>query len=259
MTDATKIVKSGAQGSLAPLKNVYGIMELVTKLQDRGAHLPNIGVAYGFSGYGKTYGSVYVQNKTRAIRVEIGESWNRKTFVSAILRELGATDLRGATADLVQRVIAILGDEPDRPLIIDEADKLVDKGQIEIVREIAEHAQIPVLLVGEEALPQKLERYERVHNRVLGWFAAQPCDQQDCRLLAGIFLGKVEIDDLLLDDVRVKAEGRARRVVVTLSSMADFARAAGVRKLDRDSYKGEIFTGAAPKARGRVSFGGRTS
>ena len=37
----------------------------------------------------------------------------------------------------------------------------------EIVREISEASQVPVILVGEEQLPQKLARVERVHNRVL--------------------------------------------------------------------------------------------
>ncbi len=246
MSENTPSVKTG---SLAPLKNVAGFMALTKKIQERGPHLPNLGVMHGRSGEGKTYASIYVQNRTRAIRVEVGASWNRKTFVRSILLECGVVDPRGATADLVERAIALLGDQPDRPLIVDEADKLVDKGLIEIVREIAEASQVPVLLIGEEQLPQKLERVERVHNRVLEWYGAEPSDLADCKLLAKIFLPGVEIADDLLESVRIKGGGRARRIVVTLSGMADWCRNSGAKAIDLKSYTGGIFTGEAPKPR----------
>lgn len=251
MSDASKIVKSG---SLAALKNVAGFMQLVIKLQQRGPHLPNLGVMHGASGLGKSYASIYVQNKTRAVRVEVGESWNRKSFMRAVVRECGDADPKGATADLVEQAIMLLGDQPDRPLLIDEADKLVDKGLIEIVREIAEKSQVPVLLIGEEQLPQKLARVERVHNRVLDWYPAEVCDLEDCRKLAAIFLPSASIDDALLEIVRQKGEGRARRVVVTLTGMSEWARNAGVRDLTPENYSGAVYTGEAPKARGRLSL-----
>lgn len=155
---------------------------------------------------------------------------------------------------MVGRAIEILGDEARRPLIVDEADKLVDKGLIEIVREISEASQVPVLLIGEEQLPQKLAQVERVHNRVLDWYGAEPCDLSDCKLLAKIFLANATITDELLETVRHKGEGRARRIVVTLSGMADWARNQGVKTLDGKTYSGQIFTGEAPKPRSR-SFG----
>ena len=257
MTDEKQTVKPG---SLAPLKNVAGFMSLVTKLQKRGPHLPNLGVMHGHSGLGKSYASIYAQNKTRAVRVEVGESWNRKTFVRAILQECGIANPKGSTADLVAEAIGILGDEPSRPLIIDEADKLVDKGLIEIVREISEASQVPVLLIGEEQLPTKLAQVERVHNRVLDWYGAEPCDLADCKLLAQIFLSGIKISDELLETARVKGEGRARRIVVTLSGMSDFARNTGLRELDAKSYSGALFTGEAPRARsGRLATGGRAA
>lgn len=252
MTEPTQIVKPT---TLAALKNVASFFTQVKKLQERGPHLPNIGVMHGPSGYGKSYASIYVQNKTRAIRVEVGESWNRKSFVRAILREGGVAEPRGATADLVEQAILLLAEDRNRPLLIDEADKLVDKGLIEIVRELAEHAQIPVLLIGEEQLPHKLAKFERVHNRVLDWFGAEPCDLQDCRKLADIFLAGVAISDELLDDMRVKGDGRARRIVVSLNNAREWARNEGVKALDRGDYQGPIYTGEAPRARsGRLQI-----
>lgn len=261
MTDPSSIVKPTK--TLAALKNVSGFLQLALKLQQRAFSLPNFGVMYGPSGFGKSYASIYVLNKLNAVRVEVGESWNRKSFVRAVLREAGIAEPKGSTAELMGHAIDALSETPNRPLIIDEADKLVDKGLIELVREIAEHSQVPVLLIGEEALPTKLARVERVHNRVLSWYPAEACDLADCRKLAEIFLPAIAIDDRLLEAVREKAQGRARRVVVTLSAMRDWHAAhRPAEGLTLDSYKGEIFTGEAPAARnGRVTAlrGGRAA
>lgn len=243
----------------AALKNVGACFVMARKLIERPADMDRIGVFFGPSGYGKTYASIYVRNRTRARLVEAGASWDRKTFLAAVLTECGVSGAKGTIAALTQQAIAALGDEPSRPLIIDEADKLVDRGMIEIIRELHDKARVATLLIGEEALPRKLEAIERVHNRVLLWEPAQPCDIEDCRKLADIFLPEHTITDGLLDQVRQQANGRARRIVTTLTNMEDWARAHGARALDEASYAGGFFTGAPPR---RVlpeaeKFGGR--
>lgn len=240
--------KKWITGNMAALKNVSLCMSGVLRLLDRPAGLPGIAVLYSRSGEGKTYASLYAQNKTDAIRVEVGESWTRKTLIQSILIELGVHEPRGALADLTRHAIHLLGDNPRRPLFIDEADKLVDRGGIELVREIHEHAQTPVLLIGEENLPKKLQAIERVHNRVLQWIPAQPCDMPDCRKLAALLLRDVDISDVMLERARQAADGRARRIVVTLSDMAEWARDHGA-KFVPDDWQGPIFTGQPPQRR----------
>lgn len=235
--------------NFAALKNVLGCTALVTKLQNRAPGLPGLGVINGPSGYGKSMASLYVQNRTRAIRVEIGDSWTRKTLLENILREAGVHKPRGTIASLARQAIDVLGDDPKRPLFIDEADWLVDKGMIELVRELHEHSQVPVLLIGEEQLPEKLMLIERVHNRVLDWYPAQPCDLEDTRKLAVLFLKGAEVSDQLLDRVRQQCEGRARRIVTTFDDMTAWARNNGVRTLDENTYVGGFFTGVPPRRR----------
>lgn len=234
-------------GSVAPLKNVAACLALVHTLQNRPVHLPNIGVLSGFSGYGKSMAAQYCWNKTRAVFVEVFDFWTRKKFCQALLAELGVAQPRGTIGDLMDEIIARLGDDPARPLIIDEADKLVDKGMIELVRDINKAAQIPVLLVGEELLPHKLEAHERVHNRVLEWVLAQPCDLEDARSLARFLYPKLSIADQLLDRFREETGGKARRIATTLNEAASFAANNGIGTLDVTNYQGRIFTGETPK------------
>lgn len=244
MTGNAHLVKPG---SVAPLKNVASCLALIDTLVRRPAHLPNIGVFSGFSGYGKTMAAQYCWNRTGAVFVEVFDFWTRKKFCQAILAELGVVRPRGTIGDLMDEIIARLGDDPARPVIIDEADKLVDKGMIELVRDINKAAQVPVLLVGEELLPQKLERFERVHNRVLDWVLAQPCDLEDARALADFLYPKLLISDPLLDAIREQTGGKARKIATTLNAAAAFATNHGLGELTVANYQGRVFTGETPK------------
>jgi DNA transposition AAA+ family ATPase len=251
MPNAANEVKGLEVKGPVAIKNVAAFMAMTMRLCGRDPHLPGIGVCHGHSGYGKTYASIFAQNKTRAVRVEVGDSWTRRTLLSAILREMGmAPKSRIAIADMAEQAIAALGDDPTRPLFIDEADKLVDKGMIEIVRELHEHAGAPIVLIGEEQLPSKLLAFERVHNRVLDWFPAQPCDLDDTRELAAAFCPRVAIGDDLLDAIRAQSDGRARRIVVNLARVGELARNKGLLAVDLAAWgRTAFFTGQPPGVR----------
>lgn len=238
MTQAVSPINLQPTTSFAALKNVMIMMNMVQRLQDRGQHLPGIGVMHGFSGYGKTYAAIYASNKVSAVRVEIGDSWSKKTLLTAILRELGVQRPTGTIPMLAEAAIMRLAEPGHPPLIIDEADKLCDKGMIEIVRELHESAQVPVILIGEEALPAKLEASERTHNRVLEWAQALPCDLEDTRKLAGIFCRSLTLADDLLEAVCQQSQGRARRVVTNLDRIAHWAVGVGATQIDRQIYTG---------------------
>jgi DNA transposition AAA+ family ATPase len=242
---------SPVQGPVA-LKNVAAFMAMTQRLIDRDPHLPGIGVCHGYSGLGKSYASLFAQNKTQAVRVEVGDSWTRRTFLLAVLKELGGEpkQRRLPIADLSALAIASLGEDPRRPLIVDEADKLVDKGFIELVRELHEFSGCPVVLIGEEQLPGKLVAVERVHNRVLDWLPAQPCDLEDARLLAEAFQPRLTIADDLLEHIRSASAGRARRIVVNLAQVGEFARNRRFATVDLAAWNGKpLYTGEPPKVR----------
>ncbi len=240
MTTANLPVKSQAP---VMLKNVSAFLLLADKLIDRPAGLSGFGCFSGYSGLGKSMACQHVQNKRQAIYLEFRDWWTRKVFLENLLAELGVMTPPRLIADMMRRIIAILGDDPDRLLILDEADKLVDKGMVELVRSLQADTQIPIVLVGEELLPQKLKSVERVFNRVLEWGLAQPCDLADAKLLAGRWCGGVAIDDGLLEEMIRKAGGNARKIASSLNMARNFAANTGLKALDLDNYDGGFFTG----------------
>ncbi|MEP0406289.1 AAA family ATPase [Roseibium sp.] len=251
MSNVSQHVNSSAGQGYAALSNVARFFTLIQTLQDRGANLPGIGVFHGKSGFGKTIAAIFAQNKTRALRLEVGDSWTKKKFLEKLLAEAGVAARRGSIADLTEWSIEALADDFSRPLIIDEADKLVDKGMIELVREIYEHAQVPVLLIGEEMLPEKLMKVERVHNRVLSWVQAQPCSVEDAQKLAQLYCPDLHVSPELIHLIVEKSEGRARRICVNLNLILQEARVSGADDLGVDHFSAGFFYTGEPRRIGR--------
>lgn len=233
--------------SIAPLRNVSALLTMTDMLQARPPGLSGLGVFSGFSGYGKSVASQYVMNRLAARYVEVRDFWTKKTFCESVLRELGIDRPKGTIARMMSEIIDIMGDDPSRPLIIDEADKLVDKNMIELVRDIHEVTGVPIVLVGEENLPAKLKVFERVDNRVLGRVLAEKCDTADARHLAKIRCPGIELAPDLIDHIVAQTKGNARRIATTLHNVKVFALNEGLQALDLAAYRGGVFTGEALK------------
>ena len=232
--------------SVAPLRNVQMMLEMADTLINRNINLPGLGVFSGHSGYGKTVAANYVRNTKQAYLIEVRDYCTRKSFAESLLNALHVSSPKGTIPQLMQQAARILGDDPDRLLIIDEADKLIDRGMIELVRDIHEEAQIPIILVGEELLPQKLEASERTHNRVLEWGMAEPCDLGDTIALAKLFCPNTLVHNDLLTEIIAQTNGNARRTVTTLNKINEQVRNQGLEEIDLARFKGPFVTGRAP-------------
>lgn len=236
-------------GSVAPLKNVAECLSVATTIIERPPGVDGLGLFYGPSGYGKSKASQYVQNKYKALYIEVFEFWTKKVFAESILAELGVEKPKGSFADLMRQILRLLQDDPNRLLIIDEADKLIDKHMIEYVRDIYKGARIPVLLVGEEKLPDKLKAYERCENRVTAFGMANPSDLADAQQLVRIYHPRLTVADDLLAHIVKETNGVTSRVVTTLAGVGQFAKARQLSEINLEQYQGTIFTGRAPRRR----------
>lgn len=232
----------------APLANVALCLGALEKLKNRPPHLPGIGVFYGPSGYGKSTAAAIGCIRHDAYYVQARSSWTKKAAHQAILKEMGVTP--GKTlADMADQVAEQLVLSA-RPLIVDEADYLVDRGSIEIIRDIYEASQAAIMLIGEEALPNKLKRYERFHGRVLAWTPAQPASPDDALALRDLYGTRAAIADDLMALIHEQAHGSVRRIVVNIELVQDTAKSLGLNSMDAAAWGGRpLYTGDAPSRR----------
>lgn len=232
----------------APLKNVALFNETLDRVMNRPAHLPGMATFHGFSGYGKTYSAIYGGNEYKAYYIEVGHSWSQSKFCEAILNELGIPP-KGTISHKVDQIVEGLISE-DRPLIIDEADFIVNKRFIELVREIHDKSSAPIILIGEELLPNKLIEWERFHNRVLDWVPAVPADMDDIRLLARLYCSEIQLSDDVFKNLNKICQGRVRRICVNLERINDHAKLTGLTTIgSADIQELSLFTGQPPQRR----------
>lgn len=214
----------------------------------REANLPGLVCFYGPSGWGKSMSATAIANASRAYYVQAKSVWTKKHFLNAILFEMGIK-AAGTIPEMADQVAEELA-ASRRPLIVDEMDHIVDKNAVELVRDIYESSQAPILLIGEEGLPNKLKRWERFHGRVLAWVQAQPVNLEDARLLRSIYCRDVTVADDLLQHVVEISHGSVRRVCVNLDMIQSESLGMGLDAMDRANWgRREFYTGEAPKRR----------
>lgn len=234
----------------APLKNVALFNGLCKRVINRAPGLPGMACFFGRSGLGKTKSAIYGANTSRATYVEVGQFTTAKSLLRSILLELGVATPRGSIPEMVETSILRLSADRHRPLIVDEAHHIAAKRFVDLLRELHDKSLAPVILIGEETLPGSLEKFERVHNRMLEWLGAEACDLDDARLLARTYCPGLRIGDDLLEEIRQRVGGNHRRIVVNLARVLEEVRKAGKTEIGLADYDvGLISTLKAPTPR----------
>lgn len=232
----------------APLANVALTLGALSGAMRRPSHLPGLVVLYGPSGLGKSTAATVAATQLRAYYIQAKSSWTRKAVYQSILKCMGIVPAK-TIYEMEEQVTGQLA-ASGRPLIVDEADHLVAKGSIEIVRDIYEGSNAAILLIGEENLPSSLTRWERIHNRVLEWVPAQYADMDDARALRDLYCDKAAVADDLLDLIHKTSKGVVRRMVVNLERVQQAALTAGKKDIDLAAWGNQsLYTGEAPKRR----------
>lgn len=241
-------VKINIASNVLPLRNVMLLNALIYRVQERDPDLPGFACFFGPSGYGKSWAATWNAQDTRGYWVEVKNTWGRKKFAEMIARSMGLEPGR-TIADTVEQIGEQLS-KSGRPLLIDEADLVAKDGMIGVVRDIYESSHGTVILIGEEKLPQTLRRWERIHNRMLDWVAAQPTDLREVGLLVAKKCPGLVIEPAVQQLVLERSQARARRIVVNLSQIAEYAVLTGRDVItEADAAKITFHSGEAPSPR----------
>jgi hypothetical protein len=226
-------------GQIAPLANI-GIMEqALQRLSTRSPSDPGMMVVSGPSGYGKSVAAAWAKARHRAYYVQLDDFITKKSLLISLCKALGletnGSAPRGTTAELADLVGAQLNGSR-RTLIIDEFDFAVEKGLVMSVFSIYEKSKASIVLIGEEALPGKLKRWEKFDGRVLDTLYAEAVGLDDARTLASHkYPGFAFGDDLLAHLVEI-AKGSVRRVNNNLGIIHDEALGLGWDGCDLASW-----------------------
>jgi len=243
-------LKQNIDETVAPLRNVSALLTLVDRVQTRDYGLPGMATFYGPSGWGKSSAATYTENELDALHIEVQPLWQAKALLTGIAEEMELNPRRSTSASEIYDMVSKALAKAQRPLLIDEADRLTRGDMIEVVRGLYEASNVPVILIGEEGLPLKLQQWERVHGRMLTWVAAEAASLSDVAQLAKIYARGITIDDALAEALLVGSKSSLRRVSTNLAEIKQLALREGWTRVGLAQWgKRTFFGGEAPPPR----------
>ena len=145
-------------------QNVKNFIGLVENLQNKLKNVPKIGLIYGEVGLGKSQTALWLSCKYDAIYLRATNLMTGRWLLAELVKELDEIP-RYLTSDNFNLVVKKLKQNP-KLIIVDEIDYLMNNLKtIEVLRDIHDETDCPIVFVGMGLAHRKLERYKHIYDR----------------------------------------------------------------------------------------------
>ncbi len=144
--------------------NVKNFIGLVENLLNKPKNIPKMGLIYGEPGLGKSQTALWLACKYDAIYLRTTNLMTGRWLLEEIAKEMDEIP-RYLTSDNFNLIVQKLKQKPQL-IIIDEIDYLMNNLKtIEILRDIHDETDCPIIFVGMGLAYKKLERYKHLFDR----------------------------------------------------------------------------------------------
>lgn len=146
--------------------NVKNFIGLVENLLNKPKNIPKMGLIYGEPGLGKSQTALWLACKYDAIYLRATNLMTGRWLLEEIAKEMDEIP-RYLTSDNFNLIVQKLK-QKHQLIIIDEIDYLMNNLKtIEILRDIHDETDCPIIFVGMGLAHKKLERYKHLFDRFL--------------------------------------------------------------------------------------------
>ncbi len=144
--------------------NVKNFIGLVENLINKPKNIPKMGLVYGEPGLGKSQTALWLACKYDGIYLRASNLMTGRWLLEEVVKELDEIP-RFLTSDNFNLIVQKLKQKPQL-IIIDEIDYLMNNLKtIEILRDIHDETDCPIIFVGMGLAHKKLERYKHLFDR----------------------------------------------------------------------------------------------
>ena len=144
--------------------NVKNFIGLVENLLNKPKNIPKMGLIYGEPGLGKSQTALWLACKYDAIYLRATNLMTGRWLLEEIVKEMDEIP-RYLTSDNFNLIVQKLKQKPQL-IIVDEIDYLMNNLKtIEILRDIHDETDCPIIFVGMGLAHKKLERYKHLFDR----------------------------------------------------------------------------------------------
>lgn len=170
-------------------------------------------VVFGPYGSGKSELVNDLYSKRGIPYVRLGDKHTRRDLLDGLVRSLEVFP-KYRSGDIFKQLLNIL-DENSKPLIIDEADYLIESRTIETVRDISDMTNAPIVLVGMEEFESKLKAYPHLVDRITSTVRFELLDLQGVTEYAEQIC-EVKLTPSALQYIHAREKGRLRMTTTWL-------------------------------------------
>ncbi len=144
--------------------NVKNFIGLVENLLNKPKNIPKMGLIYGEPGLGKSQTALWLACKYDAIYLRATNLMTGRWLLEEIAKEMDEIP-RYLTSDNFNLIVQKLK-QKQQLIIIDEIDYLINNLKtIEILRDIHDETDCPIIFVGMGLAHKKLEKYKHLYDR----------------------------------------------------------------------------------------------
>lgn len=202
------------------VRNFEVMMDALALAEGEGC----FGMVYSQAGRGKTRTSRWYAARNNCIFIRILTIWRsgELDFLKTFMKELNILSPPGRKGPAFAKVVDALLKNP-RPVFLDEVEKM-SQVFLDLVRDIADSAGVPVIMIGEEALPDYMERNRRVWSRTFQQLEFKSIEIADIIMYAGESAG-LKLSIPVAQMLHKASEGDFRLVKRDLLGLAHAANA----------------------------------
>ena len=218
--------------------NVKRFITMMNNLQNRAEGVPGMGLVYGEPGLGKTQAIKWWAFKNDAILIRCNQMMSARWLLKEILdymSEIKPYSISDSFDEVIRNLILT-----PRILIVDEVDYLtMDKNKsIEILRDIHDKANIPVVLVGMTNAHSRLKKFSHLYDRLSEIVKFERFSKADIKTIVKE-LSEIEFTDCAIKYIYSNLN-RFRQIVKVINKAETIAKANGLSSIDEILIKEAI-------------------
>ena len=218
--------------------NVKRFITMMNNLQNRAEGVPGMGLVYGEPGLGKTQAIKWWAFKNDAILIRCNQMMSARWLLKEILdymSEIKPYSISDPFDEVIRNLILT-----PRVLIVDEVDYLtMDKNKsIEILRDIHDKTNIPVVLVGMTNAHSRLKKFSHLYDRLSEIVKFERFSKADIKTIVKE-LSEIELTDCAIKYIDSKLN-RFRQIVKVINKAETIAKANGLSSIDEILIKEAI-------------------
>ena len=201
--------------------NVKNFIGLVENLTNKPKNIPKMGLVYGEPGLGKSQTALWLACKYDAIYLRATNLMTGRWLLEEIAKDMDEIP-RYLTSDNFNLIVQKLKQKPQL-IIVDEIDYLMNNLKtIEILRDIHDETDCPIIFVGMGLAHKKLERYKHLFDRFSEIVKFETFEVNDLSQIVSQ-LSEVTFTPDAVEYIHSKFN-RFRQIVQLINKMGTFAK-----------------------------------